>query len=42
MSQQSEGGCFGKANVPRYGFYEEEKKKKETDKELSDNSDNNN
>ena len=42
MSQQSEGGCFGKANVTRYGFYEEEEKKKETDKELSDsdNSDN--
>ena len=42
MSQQSEGGCFGKANVNRYGFYEEEEKKKETDKELSDsdNSDN--
>ena len=43
MSQQSEGGCFGKANVTRYGFCnEEEEKKKETDKELSnsDNSDN--
>jgi len=42
MSQQSEGGAFGKANVTRYGFYEEEKEKKETDKELSDsdNSDN--
>ena len=42
MSQQSEG-AFGKANVTRYGFCnEEEKEKKETDKELSDNSDNNN
>ena len=42
MSQQSEGGCFGKANVTRYRFYEEEEKKKETDKELSDsdNTDN--
>ena len=42
MSQQSEGGCFVNANVTRYGFYEEEEKKKETDKELSnsDNSDN--
>ena len=42
MSQQSEGGCFGKASVTRYVFYEEEEKKKETDKELSDsnNSDN--
>ena len=42
MSQQSEGGCFGKAYVTRYAFYEEEEKKKETDKELSDsdNSDN--
>ena len=36
MSQQSEGGAFGKANVTRYGFWNEEKKeKKETDKELS-------
>ena len=42
MSQQSEGGCFGKASVTRYGFYEEEEKKIDTDKELSDNSDNNN
>ena len=42
MSQQSEGGCFGKASVTLNGFYEEEEKKKETDKELSDNSDNNN
>ena len=42
MSQQSEGGCFGKAGVTRYGFYEEEEKKKETDKELSANSDDNN
>ena len=43
MSQQSEGGAFGRANVTRYGFWnEEEKEKKETDKELSDsnNSDN--
>ena len=42
MSQQSEGGCFGRASVTHYGFNEEEKKKKETDKELSDddNSDN--
>ena len=43
MSQQSEGGAFGKANVTRYGFCnEEEKEKKETDKALSnsDNSDN--
>ena len=42
MSQQSEGGCFGKANVTRYVFVNEEEKKKETDKELSndDNSDN--
>ena len=43
MAHQSEGGCFGKANVTRYGFFnEEEEKKKETDKELSnsDNSDN--
>ena len=42
MSQQSEG-AFGKANVTRYGFWnEEEKEKKEIDKELSnsDNSDN--
>ena len=42
MSQQSEGGCLSKASVTRYGFYEEEEKKKETDKELSDNSDNDN
>ena len=42
MSQQSEGGCFGKAAVTRYGFYEEEEKKKKTDKELSDNSDDDN
>ena len=43
MAQQSEGGAFGKANVTRYSFWnEEEEKKKETDKELSDddNSDN--
>ena len=42
MSQQSEGGCFGKANVTRYGFCNEEEKKEKTDKELSDsdNSDN--
>ena len=43
MSQQSEGGAFGKANVTRYSFSNEEKeKKKETDKEISDNYDNNN
>ena len=43
MAQQSEGGAFGKANVTRYSFWnEEEEKKKETDKELSDNSANNN
>ena len=43
MSQQSEGGCFGKASVTRYSFWnEEEEKKKETDKELSDNSNNDN
>ena len=43
MAQQSEGGGFGRANVTRYVFVnEEEEKKKETDKELSDNSDNNN
>ena len=41
MSQQSVGGCFGKANVTRYGFYEEEEKK-ETDKELSDNDNSDN
>ena len=43
MSQQSEGGCFGEGNVTRYGLCnEEEEKKKETDKELSDsdNTDN--
>ena len=43
MAQQSEGGGFGRANVTRYVFVnEEEEKKKETDKELSnsDNSDN--
>ena len=28
MSQQSEGGCFGKANVTRYGFCNEEEKKR--------------
>jgi len=37
MSHQNEG-CFGKASVTRYGFYEEEEKKKETDKELSDSN----
>ena len=42
MSQQSEGGCFGKASVTSYAFCNKEEKKKETDKELSDNSDNNN
>ena len=42
MAQQSEGGGFGRANVTRYVFVNEEEKKKETDKELSDNSDNNN
>ena len=40
MSQQSDRM---KASVTRYGFCNEEKeKKKETDKELSDNSNNNN
>ena len=38
MSHQNEGGCFGKASVTRYGFYEEEEKKKETDKELSNSN----
>ena len=42
MSQQSEGGCFGKASVTRYGFYEEEEKKKETDKELTNDDKSNN
>ena len=42
MAQQSDGGGFGRANVARYVFVNEEEKKKETDKELSndDNSDN--
>ena len=42
MAQQSEGGGFGRANVTRYVFVNEEEKQKETDKELSndDNSDN--
>jgi hypothetical protein len=43
MAHQSNGGGFGRANVTRYSFMnEEEEKKKETDKELSDddNSDN--
>ena len=43
MAHQSEGGGFCRANVTRYVFVnEEEEKKKETDKELSDsnNSDN--
>ena len=42
MAQQSEGGGFGRANVTRFAFVNEEEKKKETDKELSDddNSDN--
>ena len=41
MSHQNEG-CFGKASVTRFLVNEEEEKKKETDKELSDsdNSDN--
>ena len=42
MSHQSEGGGFGRATVTRFLVNEEEEKKKETDKELSDNSDNNN
>ena len=28
MAQQSEGGAFGKANVTRYGFCNEEEKEK--------------
>ena len=40
MSHQSDKM---KASVTSYGFYKEEKeKKKETDKELSENSNNNN
>ena len=42
MSHQSEGGGFGRATVTRFLVNEEEEKKKETDKELSDNSDDNN
>ena len=42
MSHQSQGGGFGTATVTRFLVNEEEEKKKETDKELSDNSDNNN
>ena len=42
MSHQSEGGGFGRATVTRFLVNEEEEKQKETDKELSDNSDNNN
>ena len=41
MSHQSEGGGFGRATVTRFLVNEEEEKKKETDKELS-NSDNSN
>ena len=37
MSHQSEGGGFGRATVTRFLVNEEEEKKKETDKELSDN-----
>ena len=42
MAHQSEGGGFGRATVTRFLVNEEEEKKKETDKELSDsdNSDN--
>ena len=43
MAHQSNGGGFGRANVTRYSFVnEEEKKKEKTDKELSDDSNTNN
>ena len=42
MSHQSEGGGFGRATVPRFLVNEEEEKKKETDKELSDNDNSDN
>ncbi len=39
MSHQSEGGGFGRATVTRYVLVnEEEEKKKETDKELSNSN----
>ena len=38
MAHQSEGGGFGTATVTRFLVNEEEEKKKETDKELSDSS----
>tara|TARA_A100001388_G_scaffold97528_1_gene71133 strand:- start:739 stop:870 length:132 start_codon:yes stop_codon:yes gene_type:complete len=43
MSQQSEGGCFGKASVTRYSFCnEKEEKKKETNQKISDDNNSNN
>ena len=42
MSHQSEGGGFGRATVTRFAFNEKEEKKKETDKELSDNDNSDN
>ncbi len=42
MSHQSEGGGFGRATVTRFLVNEEEEKKKETDKELSDNDNSDN
>ena len=42
MSHQSEGGGFGRATVTRFLDNEEEEKKKETDKELSDNDNSDN
>ena len=42
MAHQSEGGGFGRATVTRFLVNEEEEKKKETDKELSDSDNSNN
>ena len=42
MSHQSEGGGFGRATVTRFLVNEEEEKKKENDKELSDNDNSDN
>ena len=42
MSHQSEGGGFGRATVTRFLVNEEEEKKKESDKELSDNDNSDN
>ena len=42
MAHQSEGGGFGRATVTRFLVNEEEEKKKETDKELTNDDKSNN